>query len=101
MDRVIKSVETGSKGLEKILNEAGHAFDQIPLSNGERKPVIAILGETFMRDNPFCSAFLVDKLEELGAETIMAPFAEWLVYHRATLVRLWAQVRALLPGGRR
>jgi predicted nucleotide-binding protein (sugar kinase/HSP70/actin superfamily) len=80
MDRVIKSVETGSKGLEKILNQAGHAFDEIPLSNGERKPVIAILGETFMRDNPFCSAFLVDKLEELGAETIMAPFAEWLVY---------------------
>jgi predicted nucleotide-binding protein (sugar kinase/HSP70/actin superfamily) len=33
-----------------------------------------------MRDNPFCSGFLVDKLEALGAETVMAPFGEWLIY---------------------
>jgi predicted nucleotide-binding protein (sugar kinase/HSP70/actin superfamily) len=48
--------------------------------NGKRKPVIAVVGEVFMRDNPFCSGFIVDKLEALGAETWMGPFAEWIVY---------------------
>jgi predicted nucleotide-binding protein (sugar kinase/HSP70/actin superfamily) len=33
-----------------------------------------------MRDNAFCSGQIVKRLEELGAETLMAPFAEWLSY---------------------
>ena len=55
-------------------------FTQIPLSNGKRKPVIAVVGEIFMRDNDFCSAHLVKRLEKFGAETWIAPFAEWLSY---------------------
>ncbi|MBU8891718.1 MAG: hypothetical protein KOO66_03015 [Bacteroidales bacterium] len=80
LGQVIKSLEKGSKGLPDVLENAGKAFSEIPISNGKRRPVIAILGETFMRDNPFCNGFIVDKIEALGAETIMAPFAEWLVY---------------------
>jgi predicted nucleotide-binding protein (sugar kinase/HSP70/actin superfamily) len=33
-----------------------------------------------MRDNPFCSGFLVDRLEKFGAETFIAPFSEWIAY---------------------
>lgn len=33
-----------------------------------------------MRDNPFCSGFLVNKLEKLGAETMIAPVREWINY---------------------
>ncbi len=80
LNSVISSVEQGSKGLSSVLEEAGKSFAEIPLSNGHRKPLIAILGETFMRDNPYCSGFVVDKLEALGAETIMGPFSEWPLY---------------------
>jgi predicted nucleotide-binding protein (sugar kinase/HSP70/actin superfamily) len=45
-----------------------------------RKPVIAVVGEIFMRDNPFCSSFIVKRLEDLGAETLMSPFREWITY---------------------
>lgn len=90
LDKVIASIETGSKNLPEVLGEAGKAFSRIPLHNGKRKPLIAVVGETFMRDNPFCSAFLVDKLEALGAETIMAPFGEWLIY---STYRYWRDSR--------
>ena len=80
LKEVIRSVETGSKDLPNVLERAGKAFQAIPFSNGVRKPLIAVLGETFMRDNPFASGFIVEKLEALGAETIMSPFAEWITY---------------------
>lgn len=80
MNKVLESIEQGSKGLPNVLEKAGKAFSTMPKRNGQRKPVIAVVGETFMRDNPFCSGFVIDKLEDLGAETIMAPFGEWLIY---------------------
>ncbi len=80
LNKVIESIENGSKTLPKTLENAGKAFSELDVVKGIRKPVVAVLGETFMRDNPYCSGFVVEKLEALGAETIMAPFGEWLIY---------------------
>jgi predicted CoA-substrate-specific enzyme activase len=77
---VVESIEKGGKDLVSVMKESARKFKTIAYSNGERKPVVAIVGEIFMRDNPFCSSFLVDRLENLGAETLMAPFGEWLNY---------------------
>lgn len=80
LDNVIESLEHGGKNLVTVMKDSALKFKHIPYSNGSRKPVVAIVGEVFMRDNPFCSSFLVDRLEKLGAETLMAPFGEWLHY---------------------
>ncbi|MBN1387502.1 MAG: hypothetical protein JW965_03600 [Bacteroidales bacterium] len=80
LNRLISIVEKGARGIPRFLEDAGEAFNRIPLNNSERKPIIAIVGEIFMRDNPFCSAFLVDRLEALGAETMVPRFCEWLHY---------------------
>ena len=91
LDNVIKSLETGAKDLEDVLHQAAISFDTIAFSNGQRKPVIVVVGEIFMRDNPFCSGYLVDRLEKFGAETFIAPFSEWLSYstYRYTRDSLW------------
>jgi predicted nucleotide-binding protein (sugar kinase/HSP70/actin superfamily) len=86
LNKVIKSVENNCKGLPNIIEQAGKAFSEIPYANGERKPIIAIVGEVFMRDNPFCCGFVEEKLENLGAEVIQAPFAEWIIY---STTRYW------------
>ena len=78
LDQLIHVIETGGKGAKKVLKEAGEAFAAIKQLDIPRKPVIAIVGEIFMRDNPYCSAFLKQRLERLGAETIMAPVREWI-----------------------
>jgi predicted CoA-substrate-specific enzyme activase len=80
LDQIVKCMENGAKDLPAIVEQIGKSFAEIPISNGMRKPVIAVMGEIFMRDNPLCSAFLVDRLEKFGAETWIAGFAEWLTY---------------------
>jgi len=77
---LVTCMENGGKNLTDTLAQIAYSFTQIPLSNGKRKPVVAIVGEIFMRDNDFCSAHLVKRLEKFGAETWIAPFAEWLSY---------------------
>lgn len=91
LDNVVYSLENGAKDLEDVLHQAAVNFDRIAMSNGQRKPVIVVVGEIFMRDNPFCSGFLVDRLEKFGAETFIAPFSEWLSYstYRYTRDSLW------------
>ena len=76
--RLARCVEYGARDLLPVLRASVEEFGAIPLLDGPRKPVIAILGEIFMRDNPFCSGYLRDRLENLGAETVMAPVREWL-----------------------
>jgi predicted CoA-substrate-specific enzyme activase len=78
LDKIVHSVETGAKDTLDVLKEAGEAFKKIEMLDIPRKPVIAIVGEIFMRDNPYCSGFLRQRLESLGAETMMSPVREWI-----------------------
>ena len=87
LQKSIKSVENNCVGLTKLLKEAAQEFKSIPVRNFGSKPIVAIVGEIFMRDNPFCSDFLVQRLENLGAETAMAPFAEWVNYSTIRFAR--------------
>ena len=80
LDKIVKCMENGAKTLPEVVEQVGTSFSEISIVNGKRKPVIAVLGEIFMRDNPYCSAFLVDRLEKFGAETWIAGLAEWLSY---------------------
>lgn len=91
LSAVIASIERGTKDLTETLHNEAQKFKYIQLTNGERKPVIVVVGETFMRDNPFCSGFVIDKLEKFGAETFVTPFSEWLSYttYRYTRDSLW------------
>ncbi len=77
---VITSIEQGADDLPDVLERLAENFKNINVVDGPRKPVIPIIGEIFMRDNTFCNGSIVEKLEALGAETIIAPFAEWITY---------------------
>ncbi len=78
LDKLVHSVETGAKGTLDVLKEAGEAFKKIEILDIPRKPVVAVVGEIFMRDNPYCSGFLRQRLESLGAEIMMSPVREWI-----------------------
>jgi predicted CoA-substrate-specific enzyme activase len=79
-EALINSVANGAKDVGTILHKAGKAFHDIEVDLSKRKPVIAIVGEIFMRDNPYCSGHLIERLESMGAETLISPFGEWLHY---------------------
>jgi len=77
---LVRCFENGAGTLTETLAGIAYAFTQIPMTNGRRKPVVAVVGEVFMRDNDFCSGHLISRLEKFGAETWIAPFAEWIAY---------------------
>jgi len=80
LNRVIACIEKGAHGLHAVLREITADFTGIPVDKKNRKPVVAVVGEIFMRDNAFCNGGLIRRLEEQGVETLIAPFSEWLTY---------------------
>jgi predicted CoA-substrate-specific enzyme activase len=80
LQKTIACIEKGSKGLNETLRECLAEFKQIQVDREHRKPVVAVIGEIFMRDNDFCNGGLISRLEHLGVETLLSPFSEWLSY---------------------
>ena len=59
----------------------------------EKRPLIGIIGEIFVRHNRFANEDIVRHVEELGGEVWLAPLEEWVYYInqmalRKSMVRL-------------
>jgi predicted nucleotide-binding protein (sugar kinase/HSP70/actin superfamily) len=75
------------KKLLPILKEARKNFDGIKLINPGSKPRVGIVGEIYIRSNPFSNEFIVNGLEKLGAEVWLPPISEWFLYLNFTAQR--------------
>ena len=95
LQKVIQCIESGKGTLNRILKNTAAEFATIKTDKSHRKPVVSVVGEIFMRDNPFCSNYLVQRLEQLGLETLISPFAEWIEYstYRYTRDSIWKNDR--------
>ncbi|MBK8882235.1 MAG: CoA activase [Bacteroidales bacterium] len=80
LKRLEKCVENGTRGLHKLISEIASEFKTIKVDRSQRKPVVSIIGEIFMRDNSACNGNLSNRLEDLGVEVVVAPFSEWIYY---------------------
>lgn len=80
LDQITKAVEAGNGKIFKIMTDMKDAFTSISVHPDERKPVIGIVGEIFLRCNPECNADIVRKIEALGGEARVAPISEWFYY---------------------
>lgn len=91
LNKLIHSVENNSKGLRRILVGIAHDFEAIKVDKSHRKPVVAVLGEVYMRDNAGCNGNIANRLEALGVEVMIGPFCEWITYstHRYTRDSRW------------
>lgn len=87
LQNIIQAIENNCKNLNSELKIAARLFKAVKVKNPGSRPLVAIVGEVFMRDNPYCSNYLVSRLEKLGAETVMAPFAEWVNYSTLRYIR--------------
>jgi predicted CoA-substrate-specific enzyme activase len=84
-------IEKGTRGLRKILTEIAEEFHAVPANKNVRKPVVAVIGEIYMRDNAGCNGNIANRLEDLGVEVVIGPFSEWIYYstHRFTRDSKW------------
>jgi predicted nucleotide-binding protein (sugar kinase/HSP70/actin superfamily) len=91
LHRLEHCIEKGAKGLHKVLTGIASDFMAIKVDKSVRKPVVAIIGEIFMRDNAGCNGNIANRLEDLGVEVVIGPFSEWIYYstHRFTRDSRW------------
>ncbi len=78
----IRRVEeaAASKGdLLAATREALGSIARVPVSRGE-KPLVGIVGEIYVRCNPYCNNDLVRAIERFGGEAWLAPISEWILY---------------------
>ncbi|HSQ79512.1 MAG TPA: BadF/BadG/BcrA/BcrD ATPase family protein, partial [Candidatus Bathyarchaeia archaeon] len=97
LSRAERLIETGRIRWPTFLRESARDFARIPVRN-ERHPLVGIVGEIYVRSNPFANDRVVEAVEKLGGEAWLAPIAEWILY-TAWIERYLA--RREKQGGRR
>lgn len=78
MERICNDIRKRSN-VKGTVAEAVKAFDGIPKSN-DRRPVVGIVGEIYVRHNHFSNENIVRKIESLGGQVWLPPFGEWFLY---------------------
>jgi predicted nucleotide-binding protein (sugar kinase/HSP70/actin superfamily) len=76
--RLEQGIEGGDR-LEPLMRQAVEAFAKIP-GRSERRPLVGIVGEIYVRQNRFANQDLVRTIEREGGEAWLAPFSEWVLY---------------------
>ena len=76
--RVERAIENG-EDLKKVLSGVVVELSCIPRTKG-RKPIVGIVGEIYVRINPFTNGNLIKTIEAAGGEGWLAPFTEWFHY---------------------
>jgi len=74
-----KSIENGGEDLEHVLKVIVKDFNHIKKTS-EKRPIVGIVGEIYIRSNRFSNNDLVRKVEEFGGMVWLAPVAEWISY---------------------
>ncbi len=101
LSRAYRSIKGADGDIRVLLRKARTDFEHLP-RDVEKKPLIGIVGEIFVRSNRFSNEDLIRKVESMGCEAYLAPVEEWLYYINYTgLVRVlikkeWSGIISLL-----
>jgi predicted nucleotide-binding protein (sugar kinase/HSP70/actin superfamily) len=90
-------VEALLKNMRRDFQNLSRADRDCP-GQKDRKPLIGIIGEIFVRSNKFSNENLARKIEALGGEAWLAPVEEWIYYvnhtasQKALLKKEWSDI---------
>ena len=65
-------------GCAKILEDAARRYAGV--RTAREMPTVMVVGEIYVRADPFANDFIIDKLERRGLRVRFAPLTEWLEY---------------------
>ena len=66
--------------LRPLVRQAADEFAALPRHRQSFKPVVGIVGEIYVRSNPFANEYLISRLEDLGLEAWLPTIGEWIHY---------------------
>ncbi len=77
--RTVTELTGGMWGVRRVIGDAARAFAQAQTEERDL-PTVAVVGEIYVRLDPFSNDDLVRRLEARGMRVHFAPFVEWLEY---------------------
>lgn len=77
--KLYHSLRSNGKTVEQVLRDIRRDFESLH-GDRERRPLIGIIGEIFVRSHRFSNENLVRKIEALGGQVWLAPVEEWIYY---------------------
>lgn len=85
----VEAFEGAVGKLESVI-ESGGDFDAVFLAclerlgaipeSHDRRPLVGIVGEIYVRCNPFTNARVIEAVEHFGGEAWLSPLSEWFLY---------------------
>ncbi|MBP7571534.1 MAG: hypothetical protein KBA95_15845, partial [Acidobacteria bacterium] len=79
VSRLERLVSSGRVAWADELGAAMDEFLRLPV-RPVRKPLVGIVGEIYVRSDPYANGRVVEAVEALGGEAWLAPLAEWIEY---------------------
>lgn len=77
---IVRAIEDKNRDIMEVMEEIKRVFQAIRIDRSERRPIIGVVGEIYLRSNRFSNNHVVDKIEQLGGEAWVAPISEWFFY---------------------
>ncbi len=75
---ICKAIESGS--VYSVMDDIKKEFMGIKVDKKERKPIIGIVGEIYVRSHHFANDNIVKTIEAMDGEVWFPPLAEWFFY---------------------
>ncbi len=81
-DRLARFLETApsTESLAEELRQAVRELLEVPADRTRPRPRIGIVGEIYVRHHPLANNHLIARLEQFGAQCVLAGFSEWMYY---------------------
>lgn len=77
--KIYDTLKSRNGCIDSLLKSMRRDFENIPKYK-EKKPLVGIVGEIFVRSHSFSNENLIRRLEALGAEVYLTPIEEWIHY---------------------
>ena len=68
---------SGGRSIDTAIREGVRMFEEIEYDKNERKPMVAIFGDLYVRDNDVMNQELVRSIEEAGGEVLATPYNDY------------------------
>jgi predicted CoA-substrate-specific enzyme activase len=76
----LRGVILARKNIWSYLKEIHNVFDRISANGRGERPRLGIVGEIYVRSNPFSNDNIIRRIEALGGEVVIPPMSEWINY---------------------
>lgn len=79
LEKISDTVKGGNGIMPDLMKDAAKQFSRIPRYK-ERKPLVGLVGEIYVRSNVYSNENLIRKIEDAGGEVWLSPISEWFLY---------------------